>query len=255
MQSELTVDLLEALVRVPADHPVPASTLKPGMVAQESLRVARRLEKLGLVVAVDHRPKTIEVANHPFPRTLHGLLRKKPFYRDFVRDSRLLIFGLLATASGPLKRPEIARRLGLHRNTVGSNLRALAKRAILRKTPAGFELGDHVTDLKALGSAYMDHLLQRQLASHRKVQPVQRRDERLIVESDEPQRDLHATGVYRFQVGGAEVLAPRHQYALTPSGGPTSLEDAYRDSLALKPPPRTLAAIERFMSNRRKRRG
>lgn len=255
MHSELTVDLLEALARVPADHAVPASGLEPGKVAQEGLRVGRRLEDLGLVTAVDHRPKTVQVANQPFPRTLQGLLRKKPFYRELVRDSRLLIIGLLSTAPGPMKAPEIGRRLGLHRNTVGSNLRALSKRAILRRTPAGLEVGDHVPDLKTLGVAYMDHLLQRQLACHPKVQPVQRRHERLVVESEATQRGLQATGVYRFQIEGAAVLAARHQYALTPSDGPTSLEDAYRDALALKPPPRTLAAIEKFMSNRRKRSG
>ncbi len=54
---------------------------------------------------------------------------------------------------------------------------------------------------------------------------------------------------------GAEVLAAQHQYVLTPSGGPTHLEDAYRDAVAMKPPPRTLAAIERFLSNGRNRAG
>lgn len=255
MHSELTVGILVALARVPSDHPVPASKLEPGKVPQEGLRVGRRLEELGLVTAVDHRPKTVQVANQPFPRTLQGLLRKKPFYREVIRDSRLLIIGLLSTAPGPMKAAEIGRRLGLHRNTVGSNLRALSRRAILRKTPAGFELGDHVPDLKTLGVTYVDHLLQRQLASHPKVQPVQRRDERLIVESETTQRGLQATGAYRFQIEGAEVLAARHQYALTPSNGPTNLEDAYQDALALRPPPRTLAAIEKFISNRRKRSG
>jgi hypothetical protein len=186
---------------------------------------------------------------------LQGLLRKKPFYREIIRDSRLLVIGLLSTVPGPIKATEIGRRLGLHRNTVGSNLHALSSRAILRKTPAGFEVGDHVPDLKTLGAAYVDHLLQRQLASHPMVHPVQRREERLIVETESSQRGLEPTGVYRFQIEGADVLAARRQYALTPSDGPTTLEDAYRDALALRPPPRTLAAIERFKSTKRKRSG
>lgn len=239
--------MIEAFARVPPNKPILAKDLEPDRSPMECLRVARRLEQSALVQMVRQRPKTVEVATNPFARSLHGLLRSRGYYRQILRESHLRIIGLMATDPDPRSSVELAERSGLHRNTVQPVLRDLADRALLIKIGTRYTLAPHAVELRHLGDAFIESILNRELTSRPNVRPVTKRAGRLVVESDDPVPDLDPTAVFRFQIEGAEVLASSYQYALVPFGAPTSLSDAFQDAIQMAVSPRTRVAIDRFL--------
>lgn len=110
-------------------------------------------------------------------------------------------------------------------------------------------LANHVPELRQLGRLYRDHALEGKLRKIPGRFPIAVHGTRMILESDRPLANLGATAFHRFQTEGADILAPRYQYALTLAGEGTTLDDAYQDMLALSPP-RTRQAVEEFLPAR-----
>lgn len=244
----LSDSTLETFLSIPRDEPVPAARLAVHVGEPEALRRIRRLEADHLVTATTRNPKAVRVSGRPFPRMLHGLLSIHPYYKPFVQGSALRIIAVLASDSRPLSVEELARKAGVHKNTVRNHIRFFLRRSILQ-TKGGYGLAPHVPELAQLGRFYRDHVLEEMLVDYPRAYPVLQRGTRLIVQSATEIEGPEATAAYRFQLEGADVLAYAREYALT-LGEPTGLREAFDDFVALAPAPRTRAAVERFLRDR-----
>lgn len=214
----------------------------------EVLRRLRQLEDDALVIPTSRNPKAVRVSHRPFPRSLHGLLTARPHYKPLVEGSSLRLLAVLASADWPMTLADLARKAGLHRNTVQNHMKEFVRRSIVQRR-AGYSLASHVPELAQLGRFYRDHVFEQDLARYPSAYPVLKRGSRVIIQSATPIEGLQPTAAYRFQLEGADVLAYTHQYALT-LGEPTGLREALEDFLTLAPATRTQAAAERFLRER-----
>lgn len=250
-----TAKQLEVFERIPSGRAVDVSDLRGDRSRSTLLFHLRNLEELGLVRTVDERPKSVEVGANPFATSLHGIVRSRPHLREVVRGSFMLVLAGLATGGGPMTGTELSETTGLHRNTLRGKLGSLRRRALVERTKDGYRLAEHAPELRYLGHAFRDHVLEEFLKTHRSVYPVLTDGLRVLLEADGPVEDLDATAAFRFQLEGADVLAARPQYVFTPARGPVDLPAAYRDARRLPTPPRTLAAMERFLRGRGEQAG
>lgn len=249
-----TARQLDVFCKVPSEGPVEVSEIQGDRSRPTLLGHLRALEDHGLVTVVQQRPKIVEVAATPYATTLHGLLRSRPHLRDILHRSYLLVIAALATADDPVTVQGVAETTGLHRNTVGRKLRELRRRALAKESSQGYRLAPQTPQLRHLGEAFRDHLVDTLLSEHRSVYPVAAHGLRVLLEGDRsatsPGDALAPTAAFRFQMEGADVLAARPQYAFTPGGGPVGLQEAYDDAVRLSTSPRTLDAMKRFMEER-----
>lgn len=245
-----TSEQLEVLARIPSGEAVEASAVQADLSRPAVLAHLRNLEDQGLVRAVRQRPKVVEVAPDRFAATLHGLLRSRPHLRAVLHGSGLAVLAGVATSAPAATVREVSGSTGLHRNTVQQRVRELRRRALVQRTPEGYRIAEHVPELRHLGEAFRDHLVEALLAEHRAAYPVRADGLRVLLEADRPVEGLEETAAFRFQHEGADVLAARPQYVFTPGHAPVDLADAYRDAVRLATPPRTLQAMERFMEER-----
>lgn len=241
---------LKVFAAIPRDSYATLAAVAPKESPPERQRIIRRLEALNVIEPVRRHEKSVRIGSNPFPVGLHAILQSKPHLAPLLAGERLPILAALAEASTPISTTELARLTQTHQNTVYRALRAFKRRALVAKQGSAYRLADHVTDLRQLAKDYATHVLQLRLAQHPTVRPIVRNGLRLIVESDDPVPDLPPTAHYRFQLDGADVLAPRHQYAVTVTGHPITESDALLDAKALGTPPRTLAAIEAHLKRR-----
>lgn len=246
---------LDALARAPPHGTIHADRLAEESGRPEALRRARLLEDAHCLDAATRRPKTLRLPDHGFPRALNGILRTRPHLRPMLANSHLPVLAVLACEARPLDAAEIARKAGVSERTVRAVLNRFAHRGLLRRHDRGHQLADHVPELHHLGRLYCEHETQRRMARAPGAFPVAVRGTRTILESDEPVDDLEPTAYHRFELEGADVLAPRYQYALAMADEGTTLHDAYEDMLALSPPPRTQRAVETYLKGQEGVRG
>lgn len=242
---------LALFARIPRADPSRVETMTaPGASAAEVLRLVRRLESLGLVEVTRKRPKAVRVAPSLFARALHGILSTRPYFAPLLQGSRLVVLGVLAAAEHPLSIEDLARLTGLHANTVRAAVHEFLGRSLLARDGEGrVRLAPHAPELRTLGTLFRDHVHERMLARHPAASPVLRKGSKLVVESEEPIAGLTPTAFYRFQLEGADVLAPRYQYVLSFNPAGESLAEAFENALALNAPPRTAQAMKALLGN------
>lgn len=245
-----TARQLEIFRKIPSGETIEVSEIQEGLSRPTLLFHLRNLEEQGLLRAVKQRPKVVEVAVTPYAATLHGILRSRPHLSDLLHGSHLLVLAGLASAGPSATIQELSGTIGLHRNTVGEKLSELRRRALVQKTADGYRLADPAPEIRQLGRTFQDHLIETIVGEHRGVYPVATDGLRVVLEAERPVDGLSPTAAFRFQMEGADVLASRPQYAVTPGAGGVDLEAAYQDALRLQTPPRTLDAMDQFMHER-----